>query len=38
MWEARNAYRILWGNVLRNVHLEDQEGNRRKILSWIFGK
>jgi len=35
--QKRNACRISWGNLLRNVHLEEREGDRRITFTWSFG-
>ena len=26
-----------WGNLLRNTHLEEREGDGRKTFTWSFG-
>jgi hypothetical protein len=35
MGETNKAYRILVGNLLRNVHLQDRKGEGKRILRWI---
>jgi hypothetical protein len=37
MRDARNAYRILVGNLLESSYLKDQ-GTRKKTLRWVLGK
>jgi hypothetical protein len=36
--ERRDVYRVLWGNLRKRDHLEDQGVDGRIILRWIFRK